>query len=67
MEAGIAHEGAVAEDSTVDAEFTLNGVPVSARVDGKKSLLRYLRDDLNLMGTKDGCSSGDCGSCAVLV
>ena len=47
--------------------FTLNGQPVSATVDGKKSLLRYLRDDLGLMGTKDGCSSGDCGSCVVLV
>jgi CO/xanthine dehydrogenase Mo-binding subunit/aerobic-type carbon monoxide dehydrogenase small subunit (CoxS/CutS family) len=47
--------------------FTLNGQPTTADVDGRKSLLRYLRDDLGLMGTKDGCSSGDCGSCVVLV
>jgi CO/xanthine dehydrogenase Mo-binding subunit/aerobic-type carbon monoxide dehydrogenase small subunit (CoxS/CutS family) len=51
----------------VELEFVLNGETVSATVDGKKSLLRYLRDDLGLMGTKDGCASGDCGSCVVLV
>jgi len=64
---GIAQEGEVAEDSAVEVEFTLNGETIKANVDGKRSLLRYLRDDLDLMGTKDGCSSGDCGSCAVLV
>jgi CO/xanthine dehydrogenase Mo-binding subunit/aerobic-type carbon monoxide dehydrogenase small subunit (CoxS/CutS family) len=47
--------------------FTVNGQSVTTDVDGKKSLLRYLRDDLGLTGTKDGCSSGDCGSCVVLV
>lgn len=47
--------------------FTLNGETVRARVDGRTSLLRYLRDDLGMMGTKDGCSSGDCGTCVVLV
>ena len=62
----IAQEGAV-QDSTVEVAFTLNGDAIADRVDGKKSLLRYLRDDCGLMGTKDGCSSGDCGSCVVLV
>ncbi len=62
----IAQEGAV-QDSVVEVEFTLNGDTIADRVDGKKSLLRYLRDDCGLMGTKDGCSSGDCGSCVVLV
>ncbi|MDO8485550.1 MAG: molybdopterin-dependent oxidoreductase [Candidatus Limnocylindrales bacterium] len=47
--------------------FTLNGETVTARVEGRTSLLRYLRDDLGMIGTKDGCSSGDCGSCVVLV
>jgi CO/xanthine dehydrogenase Mo-binding subunit/aerobic-type carbon monoxide dehydrogenase small subunit (CoxS/CutS family) len=50
-----------------ETEFTLNGQVIKAAVDPRKSLMRYLRDDLGLMGTKDGCSSGDCGSCAVLV
>lgn len=64
MEAGTAEQ---AGSTVVDLELTLNGETVRARVDGKKSLLRWLRDDLGLMGTKDGCSSGDCGSCVVLV
>lgn len=52
---------------SLDLAFTLNGEPVTDQVDGKTSLLRYLRDERGLMGTKDGCSSGDCGSCVVLV
>ena len=63
MEAGIAQE----QSSLVELTFTLNGDEMHTRVDGTKSLLRYVRDDLGLMGTKDGCSSGDCGSCVVLV
>src|SRR5690349_9081379 len=51
----------------VERTFVLNGKTVTTRVAGKKSLLRYLRDDLGLLGTKDGCSTGDCGSCVVLV
>jgi CO/xanthine dehydrogenase Mo-binding subunit/aerobic-type carbon monoxide dehydrogenase small subunit (CoxS/CutS family) len=50
-----------------DVSFTLNGETVTATVDGRQSLLRHLRDDQGLMGTKDGCGSGDCGSCVVLV
>ncbi len=63
----IAQDGNAAVESIVEVEFELNGENVSAQVDGKRSLMRYLRDDLGLMGTKDGCSSGDCGSCVVLV
>ena len=54
-------------DELVERTFTLNGRTVTSRVDGKRSLLRHLRDDLGMVGTKDGCSSGDCGSCVVLV
>jgi CO/xanthine dehydrogenase Mo-binding subunit/aerobic-type carbon monoxide dehydrogenase small subunit (CoxS/CutS family) len=56
-----------AMDGLLDLTFTLNGEPVQAHVDGRKTLLRFLRDDLGLMGTKDGCTSGDCGSCVVQV
>ncbi len=32
-----------------------------------KKLLRFLRDDLHLTATKDGCSEGACGTCTVLI
>ena len=47
--------------------FTVNGAPASTEVERGKTLLRYLRDDAGLVGTKDGCTTGDCGSCVVLV
>jgi aerobic-type carbon monoxide dehydrogenase small subunit (CoxS/CutS family) len=48
-------------------ELTVNGETVRVEVDPKMSLLRLLRDHLHLNGTKEGCSTGDCGSCAVLI
>ena len=45
--------------------FQVNGKAV--KVGENKSLLRFLRDDLHLTGTKDGCSEGACGTCTVLV
>jgi aldehyde oxidoreductase len=36
-------------------------------VDSQKSLLKVIREDLKLTGTKEGCSAGHCGTCAVLV
>lgn len=48
-------------------EFILNGKPISVRVSPDTTLLRYLRDDLHLTGTKNGCSTNHCGACMVLV
>ena len=36
-------------------------------VEEDKRLMDYLRDDLRLTGTKDGCSAGACGACTILI
>jgi CO/xanthine dehydrogenase Mo-binding subunit/aerobic-type carbon monoxide dehydrogenase small subunit (CoxS/CutS family) len=54
-------------DAPPELTFTVNGRTITDRIDGRRTLLRYLRDDLGLPGTKDGCTSGDCGSCVVQV
>ena len=46
--------------------LSVNGKPVQFEGEDKK-LLRFLRENLNLTGTKDGCSEGACGTCTVLV
>ncbi|NWG01624.1 MAG: molybdopterin-dependent oxidoreductase [Syntrophaceae bacterium] len=50
-----------------EINFILNGAPRRVIVDPQKSLLKVIREDLKLTGTKEGCSAGHCGSCAVLV
>ena len=50
-----------------EINFILNGTPRRVIVDPQKNLLKVIREDLRLTGTKDGCSAGHCGSCAVLM
>ena len=47
--------------------MTVNGEAADVMVDGYKTLLEVLREDLQLMGTKHGCELGECGACAVLL
>jgi len=47
--------------------FTVNGRKVSLEVDPERSLLRILREDLGLTGTKNGCSQGHCAACTVVM
>lgn len=48
-------------------EMSVNGKEVSLEVDGLRSLVDVLRDDLGLTGTKVGCREGECGTCTVLL
>ncbi len=48
-------------------DLTVNGAPVSAAVDPLTRLLDFLREDRGLIGVKEGCGEGECGSCSVLV
>ena len=45
----------------------LNGEPVEFLCEPVETLLDALRDRLNLTGTKEGCATGDCGACSVLL
>lgn len=46
---------------------TVNGEPVEFLCDTEQTLLDVLRDELRLTGSKEGCSSGDCGACSVTI
>ena len=45
----------------------INGSSKSFLCEPRQTLLEVLRDQLNLTGTKEGCSNGNCGACTVLL
>ena len=45
----------------------VNGLSETQEVEVGTTLLRFLRDTLDLTGTKEGCNEGECGSCIVLL
>src|SRR5215475_5114649 len=45
----------------------INGEPTEFLCEPQLTLLDVLRDELHLTGSKEGCSSGDCGACSVSV
>ncbi len=48
-------------------QCTVNGEEHAVLADPRDTLLELLRDRLELTGTKEGCSNGNCGTCTVLV
>ena len=52
---------------TIDVRCTINGAPTTLISAPYRTLLEVLRDDLGLIGAKEGCGTGDCGACTVLV
>jgi carbon-monoxide dehydrogenase small subunit len=47
--------------------LTINGREVRSDADPTLRLLDFLREDLRLTGTKEGCGKGECGACSVLM
>jgi carbon-monoxide dehydrogenase small subunit len=50
-----------------DISFIFNGNNMTARVEDHWTLLHFIREELGYTGTKEGCGSGECGACTVIV
>jgi len=53
--------------SDITVELTVNGRPVKRLAKPYWRLLDFLREELHLTGTKEGCGAGECGTCSVFV
>jgi carbon-monoxide dehydrogenase small subunit len=47
--------------------FVVNGEAKEVEIEPNRTLLKMLREDLDLIGTKEGCGAGECGACTILV
>ena len=62
-----ARAGAVMSERFHDIAVTVNGEEVRERVDARKTLVDFLREDVALTGSHVGCEHGVCGACSVRV
>jgi carbon-monoxide dehydrogenase small subunit len=53
--------------SSIHVTTTLNGDPAEFLCEAEETLLDVLRDRLGHTGAKEGCGTGDCGACSVVV
>jgi len=53
--------------SGIAVSTTINGDDVEFLCQAEETLLEVLRDHLGLTGAKEGCGTGDCGACSVIV
>ncbi|MBI5931076.1 MAG: FAD binding domain-containing protein [Chloroflexi bacterium] len=61
LPAAVRHE----DDASDTIVTTVNGEKYTVTGASNKTLLRFLRDDVHLTGTKEGCAEGECGACTV--
>jgi carbon-monoxide dehydrogenase small subunit len=52
---------------TTQISFLLNGDEISYEIKDHWTLLHLLREEMGLIGTKEGCGNGECGACTVIV
>lgn len=52
---------------TTKISFNLNGDPISYEIQDHWTLSHLLREEMGLIGTKEGCGNGECGACTVIV
>jgi carbon-monoxide dehydrogenase small subunit len=53
--------------SKIQVATTINGEPAEFLCEPHDTLLSALRGALGLTGTKEGCSTGDCGACSIIM
>lgn len=51
----------------VRINLTVNNEKICAEVDPTITLLQFLRTELKLFGTKEGCGEGECGACTIIM
>jgi aerobic carbon-monoxide dehydrogenase small subunit len=51
----------------IQVSAIINGEKVEFLCEPRQSLLEVLRDELNLIGSKEGCNNGNCGACNVIM
>jgi carbon-monoxide dehydrogenase small subunit len=59
--------GELNPELNIDIALTVNGERVSERVEARKTLVDFVREDLGLTGSHVGCEHGVCGACTVRV
>jgi len=52
---------------TTNISFLLNGDEITCDIQDHWTLLHLLREEMGLIGTKEGCGNGECGACTVIV
>jgi len=52
---------------STEIDFILNGNKIHMTVEDHWTLLHLLREEMGLTGTKEGCGSGECGACTVII